>query len=236
VVKVFDGRNGALLRQFFAYAPAFTGGVFVAAADLDLDGFADVVTGAGPGGGPHVEAFSGKTGQVIRSFSAYAPTFTGGVTVAAGDVNGTQDVITGAGPGMAPVVKVFDGLTGAAVGQFTAFDPNFRGGVTVAVADTNADGNADIIVGAGPGYAGGPAVWVVNGLSLGLMRVLVPYDPRFNGGVVVGTADVNGDGRASLVTAPGAGGGPDVRLFGGSAPARRFNAFDPAFLGGVWVA
>ena len=46
---------------------------------------------------------------------------------------------------------------------------------------------------------------------------------------------LNGDGRASLITAPGVGGSPSVRVFGGSSPARRFNAFDPTFLGGVWV-
>jgi hypothetical protein len=180
--------------------------------------------------------FSGRTGQVIRSFFAYEPTFAGGVTVAAGDVDGTPDIITGAGRGGAPLVRVFDGLTGAVVRQFNAFSLNFRGGVTVAAADTNGDGNADVVVGAGPGYVGGPAVWVVSGFNLGLMRAVLPYDPRFNGGVSVGAADVNGDGRASLVTAPGRGGGPDVRVFGGSAPALRFNAFDPAFLGGVWVA
>jgi ELWxxDGT repeat protein len=234
-VEVFDGKTGQLIRSFYAYAPAFTGGVFVASADLDLDGFADVVTGPGVGRGPRVEVWSGKTGQLIRSFNAYDPTFAGGVTVAAGDLDGTQDIITGAGRGAAPLVKVFDGLTGAAVGQFTAFDPTFRGGVTVAAADTDADGNADVVVGAGPGYVGGPAVWVVSGLNLGLLRAVLPYDPRFTGGVAVGAADVNSDGRATLVTGPGRGGGPDVRVLGGSAPARRFNAFDPAFLGGVWV-
>jgi hypothetical protein len=237
VVKVFDGTDGHLIRSYFAFAPTFTGGVFVAAGDVNNDGFADIVAGMGPGAGPHVAVFSGRTGRLFRSFLTDVPTFHGGVTVAAGDTDadGDADVITGAGPGGGPHVEVFDGLTGALVKQFNAFDVNFRGGVTVAAADTNADGNADVIVGAGPGLAAGPAVWLVSGFNLALLQTLTPYDPRFAGGVRVGAADVNGDGRASLVTGPGSGGGPDVRAFGGSASALRFNAFDPTFLGGVWV-
>ena len=48
-VKVFDGaalRAGqiSVLYSFYAYAPSFHGGVRVAAADIDKDGFADIIT------------------------------------------------------------------------------------------------------------------------------------------------------------------------------------------------
>src|SRR5262249_27794641 len=72
-VKVFDGAPGAEVRSFFAYGPAFTGGVYVAAGDVNGDGRADVVTGAGFGGGPHLKVFDGLTGGEIRSFFAYDP-------------------------------------------------------------------------------------------------------------------------------------------------------------------
>ena len=88
-------------RAFLAYDPLFLGGVHVALGDVDGDGTADIITGAGTGGGPHVRVFSGADLSELASFFAYSPAFVGGVTVAAGDVDGDglADIITGAGPG-----------------------------------------------------------------------------------------------------------------------------------------
>src|SRR5207249_11712554 len=111
-VKVFDGAAllaGSLreLRSFFAYDAAFIGGVTVAAADFDADAKAEVITGAGQGGGPHVKVFSGAAGTVVSSFFAYAPNFTGGVLVAAGPV-GTSTAAIVTGTGGSPQVNVFN--------------------------------------------------------------------------------------------------------------------------------
>src|SRR5262249_2395440 len=96
-IKVFDGRTAALLRAFYAFSPAFTGGVFVAGGGLLHAGFADIVAGADAGGLPEVRAFSGQDGTLLRDFFAYDPAFGGGVRVAVGDINadGFGDIITG---------------------------------------------------------------------------------------------------------------------------------------------
>src|SRR5262249_40123812 len=100
-VEVFDGATNVILYSFMAYDPAFLGGVSVAAGDVNGDGLDDIITGAGPGGGPHVKAFSGKDGSLLTSFFAYSSIFFGGVNVATGDINGDGriDIVTGAGPG-----------------------------------------------------------------------------------------------------------------------------------------
>ena len=49
-VRVFDGLNRQELAGFFAYDPRFTGGVFITAGDVNGDGRADVITGAGASG------------------------------------------------------------------------------------------------------------------------------------------------------------------------------------------
>ncbi len=70
-------RRGAVLGNFFAYDPSFRGGVRVAVGDLDGDGRAEVITGAGPGGGPHVRAYDMATNSVVENFFAYDPSVPG---------------------------------------------------------------------------------------------------------------------------------------------------------------
>ena len=66
--------------QFFAYAENFYGGVSIASGDVDGDGLAEIITGAGAGGGPHVRVFEAG-GKMIGSFYGYDTSFTGGVNV-----------------------------------------------------------------------------------------------------------------------------------------------------------
>jgi hypothetical protein len=245
-VKVIDGATGAVLADFFAFAPGFSGGVFVAVGDVNGDGRLDIIVGAGAGGGPEVKVIDGTkltqtqaNGEIASSalladFYAFAPSFTGGVTVAAGDVNadGKADVVVGAGSGGGPAVEVIDGTKlnqvqangqiapSALLASFFAFAPSFTGGVFVAAGDVNGDGRADVVVGAGSG--GGPAVLVIDGTKLGqvqadgqiaptaLLGSFFAFSPSFTGGVRVDAVDVNGDGRADVVVGAGPGGGPAV--------------------------
>lgn len=184
-VKVFSGDDGSELMSFFAYDEAFRGGVSVAAGDVNHDFHADIITGAGPGGGPHVKVFSGDGGNELMSFFAYDTAFTGGVFVASGDVNNDfhADIITGAGPGGGPHVKVFSGLDQSVLVSFMAYDaddaatpevePTFTGGVYVASLDINDDDRDDIVTGAGPG--GGPHVRVFDAITLDDLTVDAGY-------------------------------------------------------------
>ena len=153
-VQVFNGATNftTTLFDFFAFSTAFTGGVDVAGGDFNADGFADMVVGAGPGGGPQVNIFDGRTGNILTQFYAYDVSFTGGVTVAVGDVDGSSfnSVVTGAGAGGGSHVKTFRNSRFFMIGdtpilpgnqsismnltsEFMAYEAAYTGGVQVAV-------------------------------------------------------------------------------------------------------
>jgi hypothetical protein len=192
-------------REFNAYDPGFGGGVRIAAADLNRDGFADIVVAPGIWSGPDIRVFDGKTlfnnavASKVGEFLAYDFRYFGGVFVSTGDVNGDglPDIVTGTNGNGGPEVRAFSGVNvlsspnPTSVDDFFAYDPAFNGGARVAVMDVNGDGMADIITGAGPG--GGPHVRVFDGgtglqLQLNTTDSFMAFDPSFSGGVFVGGA------------------------------------------------
>jgi len=248
-IKVIDAITGRELLSFFAFDPSFRGGVYVSADDVNSDGLADLVIGAGQGGGPHVRIFDGRTTNEIYSFFAYDVNFTGGVTVATYDYDkdGTLDIVTGAGPGGGPHVKVFDGVSREVIKQIMAYAPDFRGGVYVAAADFNGNLVPDIITGAGPG--GGPHVKIINFETLQVVdeeMVFTNYtepngqviDTLFGGGVRVALADGNGDGLLDLLCGAGPGGGPHVKIYAAGSKIREIASYfsgSPDDTSGVFV-
>jgi hypothetical protein len=181
-IKIIDGRklhqvqpNGviadsALLSSFFPFSPDFTGGVFVAAGDVNGDGKSDVVIGAGSGLPRVIVVDANKIRQVLpngqiansallANFLAFSPNFQGGVSVAAGDFNGdgSADVIAGMASGGSRV-RVFNGKRlkptlpngqlppRALIADFVSFAPSYTAGVMLSACDINGDGAADIFV------------------------------------------------------------------------------------------
>src|SRR5262249_47910567 len=67
-----------------------------------------------------------------------------------------------------------------------------------------------------------------------------PYGTGFTGGVRVAVGDVNGDGRADLITAPGPGTAPFIKVFDGASQNVQsplsFLAYSGDNQGGVYVA
>ncbi len=240
-VRVLDAQTGFEWLSLTPYGPNFGAGVRVATGDVNGDGVLDIITAPGAGGGPHVMAFDGRNGSVLASFFAYDPRFGGGVFVASADVNGDNraDIITSPGAGGGPHVRVFSGLNQQIITEFMAYAPNYVGGVHVAAGNVDGIGSAEIITATEAG--GGPHVRVFSGQTgqqiAGPIGSFFAYSPGFFGGVWVASADVNLDGRSDIITGPGFGGGPHVRVFSGlnGAELNSFFAYSPGFIGGVRV-
>jgi hypothetical protein len=187
-VKIFSGRSGDVLGSWFAYDPAFAGGVRVAAGDVTGDGRAELFTGSGAGGipgVPHAKVF-GVGGNEIRDFWPYGDV-QAGMFIAGGDVSGDDlaDIVTGIDSGFQTHVKVFDGVTNDELRSFFPYEKGFTGGVRVAAGDLDGDGHAEIVTGTGVGAA---HVKVFDGLTGAETRSFFPYPATFSGGVFVAAA------------------------------------------------
>jgi len=158
-VKVFSGGGGEI-ASFFAFQ-GFTGGVSVAAGDVNGDGRDDVITGTGPGTLAHVRVFDIRLGTEIRSFTPF-PGFTGGVSVAGGDLDGDGrgDIVLAPMGSMSSHVKVFSGSNGTMTREFFPHVSSFTGGARVAAGDVTGDGVPDVIAAAGPGAALNTLIYV----------------------------------------------------------------------------
>jgi hypothetical protein len=234
-----------MVSSFYAFAPSFSGGVRVAVDDVNGDGTPDIICAAGPGGGPQVIVVDGtkltqlqSNGEIansalLASFNAFAPSFAGGVFVAAGSSSSGQNWITaGAGAGGGPQVVVWTAKAVLAnttaptpLTSFYAFASGFSGGVTVALGDVKGTGKLDVIAGAGPG--GGPQVIVVDGTQFGTIpstgilpsgAILANFEafaPGFTGGVWVSGGITSGT-QFNLIIGAGPGASPQVIVVNGA--------------------
>ena len=131
-VRIF-GANRRVIREFDVFDPSRRSGVWVAAADVNGNGRAEVIAGTDVGDLAVVRMFDVAKQKSIGEWTPYPPGFKGGVRVSARDVDGdgVLDIICVPGPGLRnSPLRVFSGKTGQALGNLPSF-PGFDGGAFV---------------------------------------------------------------------------------------------------------
>ena len=189
--------------------------------------------------GPLVRFFNKKT-DYVNEFYAYDENAEYGVNAVSGDFDGDgkPEVITAPQKGGGPQLKMFNWKGDLLRPGWFAFDENFRGGVNLAKGDVNGDGAQDLIVSQA---SEGPAwvkVYTFTPREINLHSEFLAYAEGFKGGCYVAAGNVMGNKKAEIITGAGAGGGPQVRIFGGKGKwkQKQWFAFDESFRGGVTVA
>ena len=188
---------------------AFGGGINVAVGDFNGDGRLDIVTAQASGGGG-VTVFDGVTYAPLFSLQPFGGGYTGGVNVATGDIDadGIADLVVGQANG--GVVSIVNGATRTVTLSGVPFG---GGGVWVAAGDVNGDGRADVMAGAGTGPG---AVLVYDVHALAPITSFVAYGAGYTGGVRLAATDLTGDGRVEIITVPGPGGEPVMKIYDGA--------------------
>jgi len=251
-VSIFAPGGGAPFRSLETFGSDRIGPVSIAAGNLLGDSRAEVVAAAPTAAGAQVKIIDVASGETRVSLRPYGGAIVSSLEVALGDVSGDGrlDLITSAVTPAGTQVKALD-TDGTVLAAFYVLDPALVPGASLAAGDLDGDGRAEIVLGGGPTVAPWPpiangpdqrvAVYRADGTSVGSFSA---YPGLFQGGVRVSLADLDGDRRPEVVTAPGPRLAPEIGIFaqewvnGRDMGTRlgHFLAFEPSFKGGVSVA
>jgi hypothetical protein len=198
----------------------------------------EIVTGAGPGGGPHVRAFDldGNPKYDPNNLFAYSENFRNGINVSLGDVNGDSksEIFTAPRVGGGPQIRIFKN-DGTPLGYIWPFHPDSRTGINIDTGDVNGDGKDEIAVAQSQGGHAWVKVYRNNKTHDILGEWNAFGEAKYGASVALG--DVDGDGKDEVIAGVGPGGGPQVRIFEiDGRPISQFFAFHENYRGGLDVS
>jgi hypothetical protein len=228
-LRIYD-RNGTLMTNLSMFAfdnLTYLYGGKVASADFDVDGHYEVIAGTGPANANEayvkIFVYNPATQKLVDSgIDLFPYTSNFGANVAAGDIDGdgTPELITSPGPGSKNlgIIKVWTIDTSLGVGQWSTslvkeftVQAEYKYSVTIASGDVNGDGKDEIITGDGPHNKARDVVRVFDqdGVLLNVWQAGTAFDGY---GAIVASGDLDNDGIAEILVAPGPGSGNQAHI------------------------
>jgi uncharacterized repeat protein (TIGR01451 family) len=253
IVRVVDPNDGTTVIQFLAYEQRFRGSVRVATGDVTGDGVEEILVAPGRNRIGEIRVFTqqGVELPAYRTFP-FGTRWRGGVEVTAADFNGdgVKDIVAGmsSSTGMVrgfvvtPLAQLplnGDPVADTAAFSFRGFPPRYAGGVMLAAGDFGTftggmnsslpDGLDEIVVGSNSGRRATANVWAVSSAPR-LVRTILPFGTRFNGGVTLSVAKYDADTVQDIFIGAGIRGKSVVEVYSG-ATGQKITTLPPAAFG-----
>lgn len=207
-VRIFSF-DGNLKKQFFAYDKKYRGSLALAAADINGDGSAEILTAIASNNKNQVKIFNGQ-GELLSTIILPGEKWASVPSLVAQDIDndGQVEIIVGRGLGSLPQVEIFDKLGNKEVG-WLAYAKTFRGGVRLAVGDVDGDGIKEIITSPASGK-GQIRVFSQAGRVKGQFFA---FESSGRGGASVAAANIDSTPGEEIIVGAGVGREAEVRVF-----------------------
>lgn len=235
-VILLDAATGQVRRSFYAFDPAFLGGVSLGGgAKANIQGIATSVLlcGMGPGAEPTVGVVNAATGETLSSFLAFDPAYRGGVRVSLSQTlaDGTAWAVVTSRINSHVAAFNLDGPPGLVASFLAPGAVPWDQGLTAVAGDMDRDGRLEFLTGDAKGSR--ISVWNSQGE---FRKEFQAFAPGFLGGVHAGLADVNRDGFLDILAASGSGARGTVTAFDYSSGKLLDSRFVSEDLSGVYLA
>lgn len=240
-LQMIDTQNRQLDDFWYPFGEEYTGGMQVAAGDVDGDGREEIVVAENEGEDSRgrVRIFSGIH-KLQTEFLAFPEgTLSASMDIAVGDIDGDgkAEIIVSQPNGPIEAVYIYD--EHGRLDSATAGVVHLQSAAAVAVGNVVGDGKQELIIGGGSNAE--PRVWIMNEHGEEVAPSFMPFDAQERHGLSLGVIAHHDETNDTLAIGLRNGGNTTVKIYGiredGNNPVLAdFSAWTKEVIGGVELA